>query len=37
MDYNKNIINNITKEFKKRFNFVDVVMKNLNKFIDIKG
>lgn len=36
MDYNKNIINNITKEFKKKYSFVDIVMKNLNTFIDIK-
>lgn len=37
IDYNKNIINNITKEFKKEYTFVDIVMKNLDNFFDIKG
>ena len=37
MDYNKNIKNNIMKNFKMSYKFVDITMKDLNKFIDIKG
>lgn len=37
MDFNKNIKNNIIKQFKKKYSFVDIVMKNLDTFIDVKG
>lgn len=37
IDYNKNIRGNILNEFKDKYNFCDVVMKNLNSFNDIKG
>jgi hypothetical protein len=37
MDYNKNISTNLNNSLKKKYWWVDIVIKNLNKFKDIKG
>lgn len=37
IDYNKNVKNNILDEFKKKYSFCDILMKDLNTFNSIKG